>query len=351
MCMNSTIRQILSLMACVLILLIGSSKGSTEPIRLGWQVPWATQGQLVMALKYSNILQSLGLEIEFIGFPYGGPLNRAALAGEIDILLTADQPAITLLANSSDFTIAARMMYNRICLYVSPASNIMSLADLGGKSIMGPVGAAAERVALSALLNAGIDLSSIHFGYLDMNGQSALLRRSGPNVNWHGVDALYGFDPLPAMWEDQGLTRSLYCESVVSVVVARKEMFIERRKQLENFILALNLAWYLFSRSPEQLNKIFSKESGLNASQAALNIAASVEPNRFVKRWEEVRLGFEPMDYDALTQTMYFLKDRGIINKSIDLRSRIDTSLLETSLKQPGIAKIAEEMTIKYESD
>ncbi len=65
-----------------------------KPIRLGWHVPWATQGQLVMGLKYTNIPKLVAIELDFIGFSYGGPLNHAALSGKVDVLLTADQPAL-----------------------------------------------------------------------------------------------------------------------------------------------------------------------------------------------------------------------------------------------------------------
>jgi hypothetical protein len=72
-------------------------------IRLGWQVPWATQGQLVMGLKHTNIASLLGLELTYVGFAYGAPLNQAALAGEVDVLLTADQPALLLLGKTDQF--------------------------------------------------------------------------------------------------------------------------------------------------------------------------------------------------------------------------------------------------------
>lgn len=174
-----------------------------KPIRLGWQVPWATQGQIVMGLKYTNIPKLVGIELDFAGFSYGGPLNHAALSGKVDVLLTADQSALVLMSRSDDFVVVARMMYNRVCICVPPGSLIVSLADLRGKTIMGPVGAAAERVALAAIGSAGVKADEIRAGFLDISQQSALI---GQSVGERGkVDALYGFDPFPAMdgviWE------------------------------------------------------------------------------------------------------------------------------------------------------
>src|SRR5689334_6361031 len=93
-----------------------------EPVRLGWQIPWATQGQVVQALKNTNALDLMGQQVSFVGFAYGAPLNAAALAGQVDVLFTADQPALVLLARDPGFRIVARLMYNRSCLYVPAAS-------------------------------------------------------------------------------------------------------------------------------------------------------------------------------------------------------------------------------------
>jgi ABC-type nitrate/sulfonate/bicarbonate transport system substrate-binding protein len=97
-------------------------------VRVGWQTLWATQGQLVMALKHSNIAELVDTDLDFIGFADGPHLNQAVLAGQVDVLLTADQPAIALLNIRPEFRIVARMMYNRICLYVptdSPIHDVM----------------------------------------------------------------------------------------------------------------------------------------------------------------------------------------------------------------------------------
>src|SRR4051812_23027680 len=79
-----------------------------ESIRIGWQVPWATQGQVVQALKHTNVLALNDLRADFKGFSYGGPLNEAAIAGSVDAIFTADQPAATLLAAGGRWTIVAR---------------------------------------------------------------------------------------------------------------------------------------------------------------------------------------------------------------------------------------------------
>ena len=109
-----------------------------QPIRIGWQTTWATQGQLAVILMKTDILKSAGFEPEFVGFSYGGPLNEGALAGEVDVIFTADQPAIALMSRADDWRVAGRLMYNRVGTFVLFDSPLTSLADLKGKAVAIP---------------------------------------------------------------------------------------------------------------------------------------------------------------------------------------------------------------------
>ncbi len=79
-----------------------------KPLRLGWQPPWANQGQIVEVFKNSDVLSRNDVPVEFKAFTYGGPMTEAALAGELDILFAGDQPGITLISRDSDWRIVAR---------------------------------------------------------------------------------------------------------------------------------------------------------------------------------------------------------------------------------------------------
>jgi len=315
-------------------------------IRLGWQIPWATQGQLVMGLKYTNITNLVGLSVDYIGFAYGGPLNRAALAGEVDVLLTADQPALVLLSRDPSYRIVSRMMYNRVCIYVPADSKVRELSHLSGKIVMGPTGAAAERVAMAAMSRAGVDLSTIQPGKLDMAQQSALLANAKDPARWPGVDALYGFDPLPAVFKEQGKARILQCGKVVSVVVATSEMLQERRDQLKAFLTGFMLSWNNFTRNPERMNALFSAESRLNVSDAVLDDAASIEPNRWVNSIGELRFGFTRDDFIVFNEANRFLLDRGIIKDSIDARDYIDMTFINELVSDTNLTELAGKVTI-----
>lgn len=308
-----------------------------ESIRLGWQLPWATQGQLVMALKQSNIPELAGIDLEYVDFTYGGPLNQAALAGDVDILLTADQPAAVLIARGDKHRIVARMMYNRTCIYVPTGSNVENLTDLNGAHIAGPVGAAAERIAMADLSGMGVNIDALEHSKLDMGQQAALVRQSEGASSWGTIDALYGFDPLPAAFEEQDLVKMLSCGKVLSLVLASDEMIEERPEELAAFLRAFHAAWALYAEKPDEMNKAFLNESGLEMSQAALEIAAAVEPNRFANDLDDLRLSFTQEDAAIFKTSVQFLMDRGIIDKDLELESSNVSSLdaLESVVSTP----------------
>lgn len=316
------------------IFLLIPAYGSETPIRLGWQLPWATQGQLVMGLQHTNIPELNSLDINYVGFAYGGPLNKAALSGEVDILLTADHPAMVLMSKNPGYRIVSRMMYNRVCIYVPSQSPITELSQLAGKTIMGPIGAAAERVALQALRDASVDIDSLRVGKLDMAQQSALLSRDGSSKSWQGVDALFGFDPLPAVFKEQGKARMLHCGKVVSVVVASPEM-LKRKDELSRFLNAFRMSWYYFASKPERVNQLFSRQSRLNVSDAVLDEAASIEPNRWTTDTKKQRFTFTDEDLKVLQEAQKYLLDRHILSSPLNIPAQLDTAIVESFQNMP----------------
>jgi ABC-type nitrate/sulfonate/bicarbonate transport system substrate-binding protein len=296
-----------------------------------------------MGLMHTNIPELTGVDLEFVGFAYGGPLNQAALAGQIDVLLTADQPAIALLSRTDQYKVVARMMNNRTCLYVPNKSPVKTLADLPGTSIAGPVGAAAERVALEALGEAGLDLASIRFGSIDMAQQAALIAAGEADGRWANFDALYGFDPMPAVFETEGAARMIHCAAVVSVIVANEEMLTVRRDDLERFLLAFLLSWYQFAQHPDTMNAIFVEQVQLHISPEALEIAASVEPNRRAKAISDIQLTFDHGDFDTFDAASAFLVERGIIEHPVDMRAdaHTDTGPLMAVLAEDRASQLA----------
>jgi ABC-type nitrate/sulfonate/bicarbonate transport system substrate-binding protein len=293
----------------------GANTGT--PIRVGWQETWATQGQLSVILQQSDILKDLGFNPEFVGFAYGAPLNEGALAGEVDVLFTADQPAIALCNRDNTWGMIGRLMYNRVGTFVPPDSAVNGVPDLSGKTIAIPFGAAAHRETLGAIMAAGMDPSkdihTINMGIKEI----AVLATS---QKWDTVDAGSAWDPVFAQLESSGLVRTVAQGLVTSVVVMDDDFVKANPGADQRFMQAVSAAYEEYKGDTTKANQAFKVASNLNFSLAALDLAASVEPN---------------LDSDTPVSVVLSDKDKANIQKAADfmmeakiLKTTVDTSTM-----------------------
>lgn len=307
-----------------------SKSEAVETVRVGWQTPWATQGQITQSLKHTNALALNSLAGDFKGFSYGGPLNEAALAGAVDVLFTADQPAATLLARSGDWRIVARLMFNRVALYVPPASAITSVQQLKGKTVAMPFGAAAQRAALKAMREAGLDPDrDVTLMNLDIYEQNAVVQ-SGTPQSWGKIDAMAGFDPTPAIFEHRRVARMLDVANVTSVVVMSKEMIERRPEVARRFLRSFILAYYYYATHTRQADDWFQSESRLSLEPEVLALAASVEPNVRATEPRQIDVALHDETVEKLQEAADFIFERKLVPLRVIIRDHIDRGLLSS---------------------
>lgn len=303
-------------------------------LKIGWQVPWATEGQLTQVLKHTDILKNNGVEAEFKGFSYGGPLNEAALAGEVNVIFTADQPIASLLANNDQWTIVGRLMYNRVSLYAPPKSSINQVSDLKGKTVAMPFGAAAQRMALLAEKEAGLDpqkdVNNINLGIYE---QSDLVRDADA-ITWGEIDAMAGFDPTPAIFEEKGLVKNLEVGKVVSVIAVSNKLIEEDPDAVVAFLKSFSETYDYYRTNVSQADEWFIEESGLDITPSALEIASSIEPNLSVSSSEEIRITFNDDDYRIMQEAADFIFDQGLVKKRVVMKDHVDMSFAEKALEK-----------------
>jgi sulfonate transport system substrate-binding protein len=306
-----------------------SQSNSLTNIRVGWQIPWATQGQLTNVLRNTDSLKRNKLQAEFKGFSFGAPLNEAALAKEVDVIFTADQPAATLISKNSDWVIIGRLMYNRVSLYVPPQSPIKTAVDLRGKTVGMPFGAAAQRVAYQAQKDAGlnplVDVNNVNIGIYE---QSDLVRDKTA-VTWGELDALAGFDPTPAIFEEKGLIRNIKVGKVVSVIVMSKSYITNHPQAPEQFLRSFIESYDYYRTHKDQADEWFIKDAKLAVSKKALQTAASVEPNLSASSKDNISIELSTDDIKALQEAADFLYEQKFILKHVTMKEHIDLSFLK----------------------
>jgi ABC-type nitrate/sulfonate/bicarbonate transport system substrate-binding protein len=291
-------------------------------IRIGWQETWATQGQLSVTLQETEILKDLGFAPEFVGFAYGAPLNEGALAGEVDVLFTADQPAIALCNRDSTWGMIGRLMYNRVGTFVPPDSAIMTPEDLQGKTIAIPFGAAAHRETLGAVSGAGLDpvddITAINMGIKEI---AALVNGGSQNGKWDTVDAGSAWDPVFADLESSGKVRPIANGTVTSVVVMDDDFVASNPGSDKLFMEAMSKAYATYKADTTKANALFRTKSNLKFSPAALDLAASVEPNLQPKN--EISVTLSAVDQQNIQKAADFMLEAKILKKAVDTQKMI----------------------------
>ena len=292
--------------------------GDGTPIRIGWQETWATQGQLAVILKQSEILKDLGFSPTFVGFSYGAPLNEGALAGEVDVLFTADQPAIALCNRDNTWGMIGRLMYNRVGTFVPPDSQVQSVADLKGKTIAIPFGAAAHRETLGAVKAAGMDPTT------DINAVNMGIKEVAVLANtnkWETVHAGSAWDPVFAQLESSGKVRTVAQGLVTSVVVMDDDFVKANPGADKKFMDGMVKAYEQYKSDTAKANEAFKTASNLKFSLAALDLAASVEPNLGADNPVTVTLSDD--DKANIQKAADFMFDAKILKAKVDTSTMI----------------------------
>lgn len=304
------IAVILSLFACCTA---ASAKDKMEmtKVRIGWQVPWAIQGQLVQIFKHTDILKKNHIEATFIGKTFGPELNELAMAKELDVVLTADQPAAVLFSKDKGWIGFSRLMYNRTSTYVPVKSPIKSLKDLKGLTLGVPFGAAAERVTSEALVEAGLkpktDVTYINLG---MAEHMPLVKKADKEATkFDQFDVLSGFDPIPAIMEANGLVRTIHSGKVVAMALTNKDFIAQNKTFTKNFRKALVEAYAYYNKHEKEANTWFMEEAKMtDVPDSTWTHVKMYEPNFKAKKNKDIKVTFSEDDFSVMQRGADFVE-------------------------------------------
>ena len=251
---------------------------SAVPVRIGWQIPAATQGQVLQILKRTSVLEGHGLKPIFVPFSYGGPQVEAAFAGKLDVFFSGDQPALNLIARGGKWKIVARLFEDGVGIIVPPNSAIKNTGDLKGKTVASPFGSVAHRDAFRAQEAAGLD---VHRDVLNSNLDILDIRRrvkAGGDGVWDGIDAAVVWEPIISRFELDGLARSITSERYLGVVAVSEEFIDTHPKVVVQLLIALMRSWDFFSRHPDRVMQWYIDDTRLDYTPESL-VSARLDKN------------------------------------------------------------------------
>jgi ABC-type nitrate/sulfonate/bicarbonate transport system substrate-binding protein len=307
----------------------GDGAESAVPIRIGWQIPAATQGQVLQVLKRTSVLEGQGLKPILVPFSYGGPQVEAAFAGELDVFFSGDQPAINLIARGGKWKIVARLFEDGVGIIVPPNSAIKSVEDLKGTSVASPFGSVAHRDAFLEQEAAGLDSEK---DVLNKNLDILEIRRrvqAGGNGTWDGFDAAVAWDPLVSHFELEGLAHNLTSGRYLGVITASEEFIANHPQAVVQLLIALTRSWDFFSRNPDRVMQWYIDDTRLDYTPESL-VAARLDSNFAATSLNEISLELNPDHIATLERSASWARDSG--EGSVDISQAGDTQLLSAAM-------------------
>ncbi|MEK4885076.1 ABC transporter substrate-binding protein [Bacillus sp. FSL W8-0223] len=139
-----------------------SIKSSLDPsvLRIGFvgsskdNIPTGVEGWAIHKKLLQQELKKKGIEkLEFHAFPNGPPLNEAMAAGDLDIGILGDTPAIVGKSNGLKTKLIGQTSINSNVWLITPKNGVKSVEELKGKTVATQLGSYMYRY-LTGLLKA-----------------------------------------------------------------------------------------------------------------------------------------------------------------------------------------------------
>lgn len=316
-----------------------SATESTIPIRIGWQIPAATQGQVLQVLKRTNVLEGHGMKPSFVPFSYGGPQVAAALSGELDVFFAGDQPALNLIAKGGKWQIVARLFEDGVGIIVPPNSPIKRVKDLKGKTVASPFGSVAHRDAFREQEAVGLDpLSDVVNQNLDI---LEIRRRvqSGGSESWDGVDAAVVWEPIISRFELDGMARSITSRTYLGVIAVSSDFIDSQPQAVVQLLIGIMRSWEFLARQPDRAMQWYIEDTRLDYTAESL-VAARLDSNFSATSLNDISLELDA-DYMAMLERgADWARDSG--EGIVDISLAVNTGLLSTAMQTVGANQFKE---------
>jgi len=252
-----------------------AAKASAEPgklLRIGFQ-----KGEpLLVASKqnrtFENLLNPLGIEVQWVEFQFGPPMLEAMRANAIDIGAVGDTPPVFAQAAHGDLLYIAAQRAGGQAILLPPGSKLQTLHDLKGKKVAFGRGSSAHDLTIAALEKAGLTYADIQPIYLGPADAGAAFERGS-------IDAWTIWDPYYALFETRPGVRVL---AKWTEITEQNSFFMASRAYVEantattaKIVTELNsIAGWARAHRPE-LAALIAKETGmpLDAVQRAVDRA------------------------------------------------------------------------------
>ena len=268
-------------------------------------------------------MKEIGVTVVWTDFESGPPMNESFAAGQQDIGVIGDVPAVSAVAaGQNNVYIASTEGGPSYGMLVSDASGITSVADLRGKKIGLTIGSTAQNLTEKLLRNAGLDYNTdvevINISTGDaqvvlLNGDVDAVVIWEPNVS--RLDAIDGIHLL-ADGGDIGFPG-------MNVVFARKAFVDANPEIVKVYLEQYWRAVKAYEAEPEKYEQMLSEYFNLDPAL----IAQAASKYNYV-------LQFSDEDIAGLQDTVSFLIRIGSITNEISVKDHVADDLAKQVISE-----------------
>jgi sulfonate transport system substrate-binding protein len=260
--------------------------------------------------------------IKWTSFAAGPPMNESFAAGQQDIGIIGDTPAIIGKAAGIDTRIIGITASGprSLAVIVSTKSGIKSPKDLKGKKVAVVKGSYAHHLLVLVLQKGGLTTNDIEF----INLSQADIATAITNGN---IDAAAVWEPLITKLESQGVARVLAdgtgIKKGVLVIIATSDFVTKNREQTKAFLRAYKRGAKFIKDQPKEAAKLIAADFNLPPEQLVKVLA---------------KLDFHPAiqtdDVAELKKSEAFMRSAGLIKAAVNIDSFTDLSLTKETVRK-----------------
>ncbi len=333
-------------------LLFGTEASSQQRIRIsiGTQdqvINTATGGSVIREMKLlekhlptTGDYEGVTYDIEWSSYTSGPPITNQMLAGNIDIGMMGDFPAIinmTTFRRESDVetTFIATLAYSATgagnAVLVPADSSVTSLADLRGAEVSVPFGSAAHGMLIKAFQDLGIDPET------EVTLISQAPEVGGTSLRTNQIDGHANFVPFGELFPFRGFARKIFDGAQTNVptlhgVLVRSDFAEKYPEVVVAYLKALLEANQLFRAQPELVAADIENWSGVEKEVVYMFLGPSglqtLDPTI-----REIHL-------ESLENSITVLRSLGRVDESIEpsaVRDWVDDSFLRMAMEEMGL--------------
>jgi len=253
--------------------------------------------------------------VKWTSFAAGPPMNESFAAGQQDIGLLGDTPAIIAKAAGINTRIVGLTSSGpkSLAVIVPITSKIRTPKDLKGKKVAVVKGSYAHHLLVLVLQKGGLTTRDVELINLSQADSATAI------VNGN-IDAAAVWEPLITRLEGQRAVRVLADGSGIKkgvlVIIATNDILTRHREQVKAFLKAYQRGARFIAANPREAAKLIAAEVNLPADQL-LRVLAKFDFNP----------GLHKDDIEEIRKSEAFMRSTALIKTQVNIDAFVDTSL------------------------